>query len=156
MIILYLLTKYEYCTMHLWINMHFGSKIHLYKFTNNIKHSPLMRPHINRIIDGPCSFAAGNLMMGLVFVSMSWISFPFSCRKCCSSLNILLICPDRRVLHTEPCSETIGINKLMKVFSKYILRTSKENLKPTWSSWQEGGVEYNNFVDQLRDITQWW
>ena len=136
MINLYLPTKYVYCTMQLWIdNMHFGSKIHLYKFTNNIKHSPLLRPHPNRIIDGPRSFAAGNSMMGLVFVSMTWISFPFPCRECCSSPNILLICPDRRVRHTEPCSETIGINKLMKVLSKYILRTSKENLKPTWSSW---------------------
>ena len=130
MINLYLPTKYVYCTMQLWINMHFGSKIHLYKFTNIIKHSPLMRPHPNRIIDGPRSFAAWNSMMGL-----DGISFPYPCRKCCSSLNILLICPDRRVRHTEPCSETIGINNLMKVLSKYILRTSKENLKPTWSSW---------------------
>ena len=83
----------------------FGSK--LYKFTNNIKQSPINNDEAypNRIIDGPCSFEAGNSMMELVFVSMSWISFPFPCQKCCSSLNILLICPGRRVRHTEPCSE---------------------------------------------------
>ena len=75
-------------------------------------------------------------MMGLDFVLMSWLLF--SCQKCLSSLNIFLICPDRRVRHTEPCSEINVMNKFKsKTFinTKYILRTSKENLKPTWSSW---------------------
>ena len=125
--------------MQLWICMHFGSKLHLYKFTNNIKQSPINNDEAypNRIIDGPCSFVAGNSMMELVFVSMSWISFPFPCQKCCSSLNILLICPvrvDGSVTRSHALKK-MGINKLMKDFSKYILRTSKENLKPTWSSW---------------------
>lgn len=77
----------------------------------NVKQAPskIMRP--NRIIDGPCSFGAGNSMMGLDFVLMSWLLF--SCQKCLSSLNIFLICPDTRVRHTEPCSEINVMNKFI-------------------------------------------
>ena len=84
----------------------FGSKIDLYKLTNNIKQDPLkiMRPQPIRIIDGACSFVEGNSMVELDFVLMSWI-LSFLCSKCWWNLNILLICPNSRVRHTEPCSE---------------------------------------------------
>ena len=84
----------------------FGSKIDLYKLTNNIKQDPLkiMRPQPIRIIDGACSFVEENSMVELDLVLVSWISL-FLCSKCWWNLNILLICPNSQVRHTEPCSE---------------------------------------------------